>query len=101
MHLQATTLLSAVVESQKLLSTTYRRLHGTAEHRVEKNQSRTRQKVDEHDTKPEVDVEIDVHVLGNKRGKVDLTADDRRVGVDKGRQLETLDSHLDKPSQLG
>ena len=97
--LQSKTLLAAV-ESQQLTTATSGRLYFTAESRIEENEHGAWQKVNENDAEPEVDVEVDVHVLGDELNEVDLTADDRRVGIDVGRQLKTLDTHLDEPCQL-
>ena len=99
MHLQSQTLLTAV-EFQQLLATTFRRLHCAAEGSVEKDERRARQEVDEDDAKPEVDVEVDVHVRHHERREVDLAADDGGVGVDVRRQFQTLDAYLHEARQL-
>jgi len=90
----------ATIEFKQLLTAAFGRLHGTAESRVEKDERRARQQVDEDDTKPEVDVEVDVQVRQDERREVELAADDRRVWVNVRRQLESLDTCLNKPSEL-
>ena len=85
---------------QQLLTSTFGRLHGAAESRVEEDESRARHEVNEDDTEPEVHVEVDVDVLGDERREVQLTADDRRVWIDVRRQLETFHAHLYEPRQL-
>jgi len=98
-HLQSKILLAAV-ELQQLLSTSFCRLHGTTESRVEEDESRARHEVNEDDTEPEVDVEVDVPVVVDERREVDLAAFDHRVRVDVGRQLEALDAYLNEARQL-
>ena len=90
----------AAVEFQQLLSTTFCRLHGAAERRVEEDESQARNEVDEDNAEPKIDVEVDVHVLGDERRQVELAADHRRVRVDVGDHLETLHTHLNEPCQL-
>ena len=96
MNLQAKTFLASI-ELQQLLSTSLGLLHGAAESCIKHDECRARHEVNEHDAEPEVDVEVDVHVSGDERHKVHLTADDRRVRVEVRRQLQTLDAHLHEP----
>ena len=98
-HLQSHALL-APVELEQLLAPASRRLHGTAERRVEQDERRARHEVDEDDAEPEVHVEVDMHVVGDERREVRLAADDRHVWIDERRQLQSLDSHLDEARQL-